>query len=83
MGNYSSNHRRCSIKKLLLNISQYSQEKTCVGVSFNKVAGLKTNPVTASCIGKRRREEPVTKNSGNLNETISCKILSHSIIFDN
>ena len=29
-----SNHRRCSKKKLSLKISQYSQENTCVGVSF-------------------------------------------------
>ena len=28
-------------KKLFLKISQYSQENTCVGVSFNKTAGLK------------------------------------------
>ena len=27
-------------KKLLLKILQYSQDKTCVGVFFNKVAGL-------------------------------------------
>ena len=32
---------RCSVKKVFLKISQYSQENTCVGVSFNKVAGLK------------------------------------------
>ena len=25
---------RCSVKKLFLKISQYSQENTCVGVSF-------------------------------------------------
>ena len=29
-----SSHRRCSIKKLVLKISQYSQENNCVGVSF-------------------------------------------------
>ena len=27
-------------KYVFLNILQYSQENTCVGVSFNKVAGL-------------------------------------------
>ena len=32
--------RSCSVKKMSLKILQYSQEKTCVGVSFNKVAGL-------------------------------------------
>ena len=26
--------RTCSVKKVFLKISQYSQEKTCVGVSF-------------------------------------------------
>ena len=31
---YRSSHRRCSIKKGFLKISQYSQESTCVGVSF-------------------------------------------------
>ena len=31
-----SSHRRYSIKKLLLRISQYSQENTCVGVSFSQ-----------------------------------------------
>ena len=30
----TSIHRRCSIKKLFLNISKNSQENTCVGVSF-------------------------------------------------
>ena len=29
--NYRSTHGRCSIKKLLLKISQYSQENKCVG----------------------------------------------------
>ena len=29
-----SNHRRCSIKMLFLKFLQYSQENTCVGVSF-------------------------------------------------
>ena len=28
------------LKRLLLRILQYSQEKNCVGISFNKVAGL-------------------------------------------
>ena len=36
----------CSIKKLFLKISQYSQENTFVGVSINKVPGLR--PVTLS-----------------------------------
>ena len=36
-----SSHRRFSMKKLFLKISQYSQENTDVGFSFNKVAGLK------------------------------------------
>ena len=31
---FRSSHHRCSIKKLFLKISQYSQENTCVGVSF-------------------------------------------------
>ena len=36
------NHQRCSVKKVFLEISQNSQEKTCAGVSFfNKVAGLR------------------------------------------
>ena len=34
---YRSSHRKCSIEKILQN----SQENTFVGVSFNKVAGLK------------------------------------------
>ena len=34
--------RICSSKKLFLKISQYLQKNTCVEVSFNKVAGLKT-----------------------------------------
>ena len=33
-------HRRCSVKKVLLKISQYSQENTYVGSLFNKVTGL-------------------------------------------
>ena len=32
---YIGNHRKCSIKKLFLNILQYSQENTCVEVSFS------------------------------------------------
>ena len=37
-------HCRCSIKKLFLKISQYSQETTCVGVCFNKAAEKKETP---------------------------------------
>ena len=29
---FKSSHQRCSIKKLFLKISKYSQESTCVGV---------------------------------------------------
>ena len=36
--------RRCSVKKVLLEISQNSQENTCASVFFNKGAGLR--PVT-------------------------------------
>ena len=35
-----SSHRRCSIKKLFLKISQNSQENTCRSLFFNKVRGL-------------------------------------------
>ena len=31
---YKSSHQRCSIKTVLLKISQISQENTCAGVSF-------------------------------------------------
>ena len=34
-----SSHRRCSIKKLFLKISQYSQENTCVQVSSESRCG--------------------------------------------
>ena len=34
--------RRCSVKRFFLKISQSSQRNTCVGVSFNKVADIKT-----------------------------------------
>ena len=37
-----SNHQRCSIKKAILKNSKYSQENNCVGISFNKVAGLRS-----------------------------------------
>ena len=37
---------KCSSKLAFLKISQYSQEKICVGVSFDKVAGLKTCKAT-------------------------------------
>ena len=37
---YRNIHRRCSIKKLFLKISQYSQENTSVESLFNKAAGL-------------------------------------------
>ena len=41
---YRSSHRRCFVKKVLLKISQNSQENTCTGVSFYiKVAGLRFN----------------------------------------
>ena len=33
--------RRFSSKQMLLEMSQYSQENICVGVFFNKIAGLK------------------------------------------
>ena len=32
--NNKSNHQGCNIKKAVLKIPQYSQENTCVGVSF-------------------------------------------------
>ena len=34
--------QRCSVKKVLLKISQNSQENTCARASFNKVAGLRS-----------------------------------------
>ena len=34
LGNRRSSHRRCSVKKVFLEISQNSQEKTCARVSF-------------------------------------------------
>ena len=42
--NSRSNHQRCSIeqKRLFLKILQYSQENTCVGSRFNRLAGFKT-----------------------------------------
>ena len=36
-----SSHQRCSVKKLFLETSQNSQEKTCARAFFNKVAGLR------------------------------------------
>ena len=36
-------HSRCSIKKLLLKIPEYSQENTCVRVFFNKAADRNTS----------------------------------------
>ena len=38
--NSRSSHQRCSIKKAVFKKLQYSQENTCVGLSFNNVAGL-------------------------------------------
>ena len=40
---HRSSHRRCFIKRLFLRILQCSHESTCLGVSFNKAAGLKTS----------------------------------------
>ena len=37
---YRGSHRRCSLKKVFLEISQNSQENTVPGSFFNKVAGL-------------------------------------------
>ena len=37
-----SSHRSCSIKRLFLKISQYSQESTCIPVSF--LTFLKRDP---------------------------------------
>ena len=34
---FRRSHRMCPTKKLFLKISQYLQENTCAGVSFNKV----------------------------------------------
>ena len=31
---FRRSHQRCSIKKMFLKVLQYSQENTCVGVSF-------------------------------------------------
>ena len=38
--NCRSIHRRCYVKKVFLKITQDSQEKACVGASFDKVSGL-------------------------------------------
>ena len=39
---YRSSHRRCSVRKVFLEIWQNSQENTCTRISlFNKVAGLR------------------------------------------
>ena len=35
-----NSHQRCSVKKVFLKISQYSQENTVLEFLFNKVAGL-------------------------------------------
>ena len=43
---YRNNHRRSSIKKVLLKISQNLQENTCVGVSLNNVVGLRMQATT-------------------------------------
>ena len=37
-----SSYRKCSSKKVFLKICQNSQENTCVGIFFNKVAGLRS-----------------------------------------
>ena len=37
---YRSSHRWCSLNKIFLKSSQYSQENICVGVSFNKFTDL-------------------------------------------
>ena len=48
-------HRRCTIKKLLLKISQYPQEKPVLQSLFEKVAGLKA----CICITKRPQRRSV------------------------
>ena len=35
-----SSHRKCSAKKIVLKISENSQEKTCAGVSYSSPATL-------------------------------------------
>ena len=37
---YRSSHRWYSLNKIILKAPQYSQENVCVGVFFNKVAGV-------------------------------------------
>ena len=39
-GNIRSSHRRYSVKKVFLKISQISQENTCAGLFLNKAAAL-------------------------------------------
>ena len=34
MFSFKSGHQRCYVKKVVLKISQLSQENTCIGVSF-------------------------------------------------
>ena len=36
--------KRCSLSKVFLEISQNSQENTCVMVFFNKIEGLRPAP---------------------------------------
>ena len=35
-----SSHKRCSLQKMFLKISQISQENSCIGDFFKKVTGL-------------------------------------------
>ena len=47
-----SSHHKCSIKKAVLKILEYSQENTCVGAPFHKVTGL----VACNFIKKRLQD---------------------------
>ena len=41
-----SSHRKCSIKKVILKISQILQENTCVGASYNLLLAWSLKPAT-------------------------------------
>ena len=47
-----SSHKKCSIKKLFLKILQSYRENICVGVSFNKVAGLQARSYSSAVAEK-------------------------------
>ena len=79
---FRRSHKRCSIKKLLLKIPQYSQENTCVGVCFHlhwSTCDLNKKRLLSRCFLVRIRDILRTTFSQNTSGRLLLEVESENI----